>query len=1042
MIDTHTGTIAWFARNSVAANLLMMVIVITGLYSAFNMRTQVSPDAELDRVTVEILYPGAAPKEVEKAVLVRVEEAVREIEGIDEMRSWAVEGFGSVQLNLETGYDIQEFMDEVKLAVDRISSFPDQIEKPRIYKNQHKHDAIRVQVYGDIDEKSLKMQAEQFRDEIQALPSVTGAQIDGARPYEISIELEESKLRQYGLTLERVAQAVRNSSLDLPAGSIKTDAGNIQLRTQGQAYRQRDFEQIVLLTRADGTRLTLGDVASVNDGFAEIDFFSLFDGKPSMGISVYAVGQQNQIEISKEVREYVKQKKRQLPPDVHIESWLDSTYYLNSTMDMMLQNLAFGVLLVFVVLSIFLRIELAFWVMIGLPIAFLGAFALMPLVGASINMISLFGFILVLGIAVDDAIVIGESTQTYSEAEGHSIESVIRGARRVAMPATFGVLTTIAAFVPMLLVPGSFGAFPQAIAWVVILCLLFSLVESKLILPAHLAHMTPLATIADPAKMRPIRRYQARFATGLAYVIRRFYEPLLGITIRNRYTTLAFFASMLIIAGGLLASPYVKIVIFPNMPSDFIRAHVELVDGAPQEQVVRIIKAMMAGLKKINQSEPEQDRFLKHTVSFTNGSNGIVLAEVSKGEDRTISPEIIARKWRKEVGDIAGTKKLQIEGSMRPHGESDLDFRITGANHDQLQAASVFLERKLKTYEGVYDIENSGRSGTREINLKIKPSAEALGLTLSDLARQVRAAFYGIEAQRIQRGRDEIRVMVRYPRTKRESVGNLESMYIRTPMGDEVPFTSVAEVTQQQSYARLMRTNGKRVIEISANARKDIVEPGKVVDEILNGDFAAELKARHPGVSIALGGGSRMEEELLSQLVYTAGLALFIIYALMAIPLRSYIQPLIIMSVIPFGMIGALVGHMLVGIPFSALSLFGIVALAGVVVNDSIIMVDFINKSAEEGLDTISAALRAGTARFRAIMLTSLTTFFGLVPILLERSLSAQFVIPMAVSLGFGILFSTVITLLLIPCLYVILSDLHLSKFVASEPQSPLLHTD
>lgn len=1042
MIDTHKGIIAWFARNSVAANLLMFVIIITGLYSAFNMRTQVSPDSELDRVNVDIIYPGASPVEIEKAVLVRVEEAVREIEGIDEMRSWTVEGFGSVRLDLETGYDIQEFMDEVKLAVDRISSFPVQIEKPRIYKNRRQHGAIRVQVYGDLDEKAMKMLAEQIRDEIQELPSITIAKIEGARPYEISIELKEAKLRQYGLTLERVAEAVRESSLDLPAGSIKTDSGDILLRTQGQAYRQRDFEQIVLLTHPDGTRLTLGDIAAVDDGFVEIDFYSLFDEKPSIGIAVFAIGEQNQIDISEEVREYVKHKKQVLPEGVYIESWLDSTYYLNDTLDMMLQNLFFGVALVFVVLSIFLRIQLAFWVMIGLPICFLGAFAFMPLVGASINMVSLFGFILVLGIVVDDAIIIGESAQTYSELEGHSTESVIRGAKRVALPATFGVLTTIAAFGPMLLVPGSFGAFPMAIGWVVILCLIFSIVESKLILPAHLAHMAPLKAISDPAEMRPIRRFQTKIAAGLTYVVRRHYEPLLALAIKNRYTTLAFFVSMLIFAVGILFSPYIKTVMFPNLPSDFIRAQVELVDGAPSEHTVRIVKALTDGLYKVNQSMPEGERFLKHSMAITNGSNGMVMAEVSKGEDRSISPELIARRWRAEVGEIAGTKKLQIQGSMTPHGQSDLEFRLTGAKPEQLAAAANLLESKLKTYQGIYDIENSSRSGSREINLSIKPSAEALGLTLKDLASQVRAAFYGIEAQRIQRGRDEIRVMVRYPREERKSVGNLESMYIRTPQGDEVPFTSVAEVKLQQSYSRLIRSNGKRVVEVTANAQKDIVQPGMIVDEILSGDFAEELRTHYPSVSITLGGGSRMERELLSQLLYTAGLALFAIYALMAIPLRSYVQPLIIMGVIPFGMIGALVGHLVVGLPFSALSLFGIVALAGVVVNDSIIMVDFINKSAEEGVDVISGALRAGTARFRAIMLTSLTTFFGLLPILLERSLSAQFVIPMAVSLGFGILFSTVITLILIPCLYIILDDLNLSRFLVSESQSSISQSE
>jgi multidrug efflux pump subunit AcrB len=980
---------------------------------------------------VDVVYPGASPKEVEKGVVIRVEEAVREIEGISEMKSFSREGYGSVSIEVGSGYDLTEVMDEVKMAVDRISSFPVQIENPRIYKSQMQMDAIRVQVYGDLDEKSMKMFAEQIRDEILDLPAVTSASLAGARPYEISLELKEAKLRQYGLTLERVAQAVRNSSLDLPAGSIKTESGDILLRTQGQAYEQQDFERIVLLTRRDGTRLTLSDIADVTDGFAEIEFFALFDEKTSVGVSVFAVGDQNQMEIAQQVKDYVEERRLTLPDAVQITTWADSAYYLDATLDMMLDNLAFGIVLVFVILGLFLRMQLAFWVIVGLPVCFLGAFAMLPFTTVSINMISLFGFILVLGIVVDDAIIIGESAQTVSEREGHSVNSVILGAKRVAIPGTFGVLTTIVAFFPMLMVEGPFSAFPESIAYVVVLCLAFSLVESKLILPAHLAHMKPLPDIPRE-EWGPVRRMQTWFADGLRHVIHHVYRPLLTRAIHHRYTTLAIFVGLLIVSVSVVFSPFVKIVVFPSMPSDFLMAQVELVDGAPTSQTVKIVKTLTDNIRQLNDEYPPDQQFLQHIVSYTDGVVGRIMVEVSKGEEREISAEVLAQRWRAMTGDVPGTKKLQITGSVNTGGGQTFSFELLGNNPPQLEAAARELEEKLRSYNGVFDIENSSKSSMQEINLKIRPSAEALGLTLSDLARQVRAAFHGIEAQRIQRGRDEIRVMVRYPRDERRSVGNLESMFIRTPQGVEVPFHTVADVELQESYSDIVRSNGKRVIIISADANKERVQPGVITREITT-SFAAELKQRYPEVTLELGGSSRREQELMWQTFYNFCLALFTIYALMAIPLRSYVQPLIIMGVIPFGMIGALVGHLLVGIPFSALSIFGIVALAGVVVNDSIIMVDYVNKSVEGGKKIFDAAVTAGTQRFRAIMLTSLTTFFGLLPMLMEETLSAQFVIPMAVSLGFGIVFATVITLLLVPCLYLILDDFNLSRWVVTK---------
>ena len=1023
MMDTHQGLIAWFARNHVAANLLMFMIIGCGLLSAFSIRTILMPDMESQSVTINVPFPGASPGEVESGVLLRVEEAVRDIEGIDRMSSNANQGSGSVRLSIDNGYDVQVILDEVNMAMNQISGIPNQTERFSVARSYRQQDAISIQITGDLSERSMKSMAEQIRNEVLALPSVTKADLSGARNYEISIELEESKLRQFDLTLESVARAIRNSSLDLPAGSINTEAGDIMLRTQGQAYSQSDFESLVLRTDGDGSRLNLGDIAVVEDGFVDQAFFSFFNGKPSIGVSVYAVSDQNQIQISKEIRDFVERRAATLPDSVELKTWHDRSRFLNSTLKIMLSNLLYGVILVMIALGLFLRIQLAFWVMLGMPIAFLGAFALMPSVGQSINLFSLFGFILVLGIVVDDAIVIGESVQTHAEQDGHNIDNVIIGARRVAIPATFGVLTTIAAFGPLLFVPGSFGVIPASIGWVVLLCLAFSIVESKIILPAHLARMKPLEDAQSP-----LRKFQVFLAGRLNNFKNNYYQPLLETAIRQRYITAAIFVGMLLLAIGFVVGPYMRTVIFPSIPGDFIDARVELVDGSSPAHVVRIVKNISDSLIELNESKPESERFLTNISASTSGTSGRIAATLIAGSN--INSEAIANEWRALVGGLAGVKEMRIEGSRSSSGSnSDVGFSLLGSDPEELQAAAEFLEETLQGYAGTYEITSSAQGSIPEVNLAIKPSAEALGLTLNDLASQVRAAFFGIEAQRIQRGSEEVRVMVRYPKQARKSLGNLENMYIHTADGDEVPFSAVADTEERMSPASIYREWGKRNVSISAAVDKALTEPGDIVHEITRGDFPSKLKERFPSVEINLGGASQMEIDLRERLKITAALGLFVIYALMAIPLKSYTQPLIIMGVIPFGMIGAMIGHLVVGIPFSALSLFGIIALAGVVVNDSLILVDFVNKSVAEGNEITEAAKQAGLARFRAILLTSLTTFFGLLPILMETSFTAQIVLPMAISLGFGILFATVITLILIPCLYIILDDLNLSKF-------------
>ena len=783
-----------------------------------------------------------------------------------------------------------------------------------------------------------------------------------------------------------------------------------------------------MLTREDGTRLLLGDIARVVDGFEDTDFFFKFDGKPSLGIRIYRVGNQNALSVAGAVRTYIEKKNKELPAGISLAYWADASRLLKGRLNLMLKNMVLGGVLVFISLALFLRLKVAFWVMVGLPVCFLGALWLMPtgLVDISVNMITLFGFILVLGIVVDDAIVIGENVYTTIRKDGPGIDNVIRGAQEVALPATFGVLTTIAAFLPMLMVPGPNGKIWSGIALVVILCLFFSLIESKLILPAHLAHMK--IKEKPKAGWGPLMRVQRGFSHGLEKFVEKIYRPVLELSLRHRYTTVSLFLAGIILSVGVVKSGIVRGVFFPDIPSDFIRASVEMAEGTPAA-------VTEAATYKVEQAIHELDRemrdefgddegsIIEHTISWSSGETlGRLFVELKPSENRMIDSIEVVNRWREKVGPIAGARDLSFSGTTG-NDSSAIDFQLEGDNFDQLDAAAEEIKARLVDFNGVFDIKDTFSGGKQEIQLAIKPEAEALGLTLSDLARQVRQGFYGAEAQRMQRGKDEVRVMVRYPEDERRSLGDLENMRVRTLSGDEVPFSSVAEATMGRGFSRITRINRKRVVNVRASVDKDTIEPFVVIKEISE-EFMPALLAKYPGVSYALEGESREQAESIAGLMQGFFLALIIIYALMAVPLRSYVKPLIIMAVIPFGIVGAIFGHLVMGLSMSILSFCGIVALTGVVVNDSLVMVDFITRRENEGMPRFMAIRAAGIRRFRPILLTSLTTFLGLTPMLMERSLQARFLIPMAVSLAFGILFATVITLILIPSLYLMLDDL------------------
>jgi multidrug efflux pump subunit AcrB len=1039
--SSKKGIIAWFASNHVAANLLMILILVAGVLSSFSLQKQTNPEFQVNRVRVSVSYLGAAPQEVEEGVVIKIEEAIQDVDGIVEISSTAREGVGVVSAEVDDYDNMDEVLNDIKTRVDAITTFPALTEKPVYSKAEFVLPVIFVTIHGDIDEFTRKAVAEEVRNELLQLPEITQVELFGDRAYEISIEVSEVTLREYGLTMTEISQAIQAASVDMPGGSIRTTGGDILLRTEGQVYTGLDYGELVLRTYPDGTRLLLKDVARLKDGFVETEGYGRLDGERSATLNIQANTQQNELETAAAVRQYVEAKRPELPAGIKISTWLDRSHYLQERLDMMTGNMLQGAALVLIMLALFLRLKVAMWVIVGIPIAFSGAIWLMGFGPwpTTINNISLFGFIVVLGIVVDDAIIIGESIYTRIREDGHTLDNVVEGAKRVAVPATFGVLTTIAAFAPMLFVGGRAGPFLEAMSVVIVLCLFFSLVESKLILPAHLA-TAHIPDIDEEDLFHPQRdigfweriprfflKIQRHVQHGLHYVIHDVYKPLLERAVDNRGVTVALFCAILMVTTSLLAGGVVRIVGFPEVPSDYVGMNLTMQAGtAPQVRnaaVDHIEGVLLEMNEEFVAANPDSPPIIKHLSASGQGDTAArMIVELPLSEDRPVEGDDLTIMWRERVGEIPGVKDISFSFFQHIGGTPPLFFRLSGPDYEQLMAASADLQTELRNFEGVYDINNSAMSGGEELRLSIRPEAEALGISMSSLGRQVRQAFYGEEAQRIQRGRDDVRVMVRYPIDERRSISDLENMMIRTPTGDEVPFNSVADVEYGESFALISRLNSHRTITVSADVDAAVAQPMKIIADLEAG-FIPELLDRHPGVEYGLEGSSKEEGKMWKNMAVAGVAALFLIYGLIAIPLHSYSQPLIIMSVIPFGAIGAVLGHLFMGMAISMFSLFGLIALAGVVVNDSLIMIDFVNKARESGVPIRQAVVESGTKRFRAIFLTSVTTAAGLTPILLETSMQAAMVVPTAVSLAFGIVFATVITLFLVPSLYLMQND-------------------
>ena len=1025
--------IAWFARNSVAANLLMLFIIISGFYAVMNRTPlEVFPSFELDTITVRVPYRGASPAEVEKTITIKIEEALADLEGVRELRSSAQEGMGIVTVEVAKGFDPRIVLDEVKLRVDRIGTFPDSIDRPVIYIPARTREVINVVVLGELPERDLRELGERVRDDLSNIPGITQVQLSGVRPYEIALEVSEQTLRQYGLTLDEVAQAIRRASLDLAAGTIKTEGGEVLLSGKGQAYQAEEFERITIVTRPDGTRLSLADLATVRDGFEENSIATEFNGKPAVLIDVYRIGDQNAIDLAAAVRDYIDKAKSSLPQGVEIDYWRDRSKIVKARLNTLANSALQGGLLVLLLLTLFLRGAVAVWVFISIPVSFLGGLAIMPELGVTLNIVSLFAFILVLGIVVDDAIVTGENIYTHIKRGTEPLQAAIEGTREVAVPVTFGVLTTVVAFAPLLMVEGVRGQIFSQIPLIVIPVLLVSLVESKLILPAHLKHIrTPRS-----GEGNALYRIQQAIADGLERAVRNYYQPVLAAALRQRYLTLSLFVGVLIIIFSLVSAGHMRFVFFPRVQSEIARASLTMSIGTPFEVTSAHIEHMTRAAQSLRDKyidpasgESVITAILSASGHYGGGSGsgdshvGQVSFEITPPEQRAldITSSDLVSEWRHIIGPIIGAQELNFRAEIG-RGGSPLDIRLSGSDFTVLQSLAEQIKARLRTYPGVFDITDSFSDGKQELQLSIKPEAESLGLSLEALTRQVRQAFFGLEVQRIQRGRDDVRVILRFPLAERQSLANLETMLIRTPAGAAVPFSEVAHVKPGRSAASIERVNRNRTLDVLADVNKESADIEAIKRDL--SEFVSALVLPYPGVTFSLEGEAREQSDSFRSLGWGMVFVLMALYTLLAIPFRSYSQPIMVMIVIPFGVAGAILGHLIMSMSLSIISVMGMLALSGVVINDSLVLVDYINRRCREGMAVAEAVRVAGVARFRAVILTSLTTFAGLTPLIFEKSTQAQFLIPMAVSLGFGILFATLITLLLVPVNYLVLEDI------------------
>ncbi len=1033
---TQGGAIAWMAGNPVAANLVMAFLLIGGLLMGSRVKQEVFPETELDMVSISVPYPGASPAEVEQGIILAVEEAVRGIDGVKRVVANASEGRAYVTTELEVDADKEKALADIKSAVDRITSLPKEAERPIVSLLTNRQEVLSVVVYGQQELGVLRELAEQARDQLLTDPRITQVDLAGVPAREISIEVPREQLRIHGLTLDAIAQKVTQTSLQMPGGGVKTATGEVLVRTNERREDERGFADIPVVTGPAGTEIRLGDIAQVHKEFAETDESASFDGMPAIMIRVYRIGEQKPLEVAAAVREQSERVAAFLPAGVKIAQWRDMSEIYAQRVDLLMRNAYMGLALVMICLGLFLELRVAFWVTMGIPISFMGALLLMPTLGVSVNMITLFAFIVVLGMVVDDAIVVGENIFERTQRGESYLEAAIGGTKEVGVPVVFSVLTTVAAFTPIFFVPGFSGKLFSVIPVIVISVLVISLFESLFVLPAHLGH---LKQPAETGAYAAIHRQQQKVTRGLARFISRWYTPLVRRALRWRYLTLAIGAAMLIVTIGYARAGLIGFRFFPSIDGDVVTASIELPYGASVAETRKVQQRVLAAAQALIEEHggaPIKRGLFAQIGSRGGGagpggagnqSSGGHLANVQvyfvASDQRDFESSTFAAEWRERVGPIVEAKTVQYNFNMGPSAGRPVDVELSHVDEDVLQRAAGDVATALRGYAGVTDVENGVALGKPQLDLTLRPEAISLGLSATDIARQVRGAFYGSEALRQQDGRNEVRVLVRLPDAERRNENDIADLLIRTAQSGEIPLREAAEIKRGRSWPSIERADGRRIIHVTADIREGETTPGMVLGKLTE-DVLTALPDTYPGLTWGFGGENRAQRESLGSLGTGSLMALLAIYGLLAVPFRSYLQPLIVMAAIPFGLVGAIGGHIMLGLELSIMSMMGMVALSGVVVNDSLVMVDATNEFHQrQGMSHFEAVAAAGARRFRPIMLTSLTTFFGLAPMILEPSIQAKFLIPMAVSLGFGVMFATVITLLIVPALYLAVED-------------------
>ena len=1017
------GPIAWMVHNRVAPNLLMLVLLIGGIFMSGQIKKEVFPDFSLDQVRVSVAYPGASPDEVEQGIVLAVEEAISGIEGVDKIRSTASEGRALVIAELVEGADIQKANQEIKQEIDRITTFPDDAEEPEVNLATHRRLVQAVAVYGAANESVLRELAEQLRDRLLQRPGITQVDLVAARDYEVRVEVSRETLRRYGLTLEGIARTIDNAAIEIPGGSIKTSGGEILLRVTQRRDWAEGFGEIPIITTRDGSVLRLRDIAEVSDTFEDSDRVRSFNGQPAMSLEVYRIGEQTPLGIAEDVRLTLNAFAADLPPGVRTAVNIDQSRIYQQRLELLTRNGLIGLGLVLVMLGIFLEIKLAFWVTLGIPTAFLGAMLFLPGLGVSINMVSMFAFIIALGIVVDDAIIAGENIYEYRQRGMPLHEAAIRGARDVAVPISFSILTNIVAFMPLYFVPGMVGKIFVIFPFVVGSVFVISWVEALFILPSHLAHSKSNGRTRIGAWLH--LRQQA-FSHSIRHFIRDRYGPVVRVCLRNRYLTVAAGIAVLITMIGYVSSGRMGFVLMPQTDSDRSVVEAELPYGSPLQNTLAVRDQLISAATDLVEDNGG-DRLSRGILAAVNENEVTARLYLTDPGVRPLSTTEVTRLWRERVGQIPGLESLKfLSNQGGPASGAALTIELSHRDVDVLDRASSDLAARLGEYTNLKDINDGFSPGKQQLDFKLLPEGRSLGLTAREVARQVRSAFYGAEALRQQRGRNEIKVMVMLPDSQRASEYDIEQLLIHTPAGGYVPLHQVAELKRNRAYTSIERRDGRRTVEVTAD-----VEPRRATSQILatlKANTLPSLTRDYPGLSYDFEGRQADMRKSMASLIGGFLIAMIVIYALLAIPFRSYIQPMIVMAAIPFGLIGAVIGHIIMGYSLSIISMMGLVALTGVVVNDSLVMIVYANRLRGEGIPPFDAIQQAGIRRFRPILLTTITTFGGLAPMIFETSRQARFMIPMAISLGYGILFATLITLLLIPSLYLIIEDIR-SRF-------------